>query len=117
MMHCISSYFFFLCKIFFPTETFSGVELFPTHLRSTAMAVTLVAARLGAILGNTVFGLFLEVQCAVPIIMVAALLVGQQQLATLSRPSHFILFQRVDCWDSCCPTPRSRRWNRLPPLH
>ena len=54
------------------------MELFPTHLRSTAMAVTLVAARLGAILGNTVFGLFLEVQCAVPIIMVAALLVGQQ---------------------------------------
>ena len=79
MMHCISSYlFFFLHKIFFLTKTFSGVELFPTHLRSTAMAVTLVAARLGAILGNTVFGLFLEVQCAVPIIMVAALLVGQQ---------------------------------------
>ena len=65
-------------QIFFLTKTFSGVELFPTHLRSTAMAVTLVAARLGAILGNTVFGLFLEVQCAVPIIMVAALLVGQQ---------------------------------------
>ena len=78
-MHCISSYlFFFLYKIFFLTKTFAGVELFPTHLRSTAMAVTLVAARLGAILGNTVFGLFLEVQCAVPIIMVAALLVGQQ---------------------------------------
>ena len=65
-------------QIFFLKETFAGVELFPTHLRSTAMAVTLVAARLGAILGNTVFGLFLEVQCAVPIIMVAALLVGQQ---------------------------------------
>ena len=65
-------------QIFFLKETFVGVELFPTHLRSTAMAVTLVAARLGAILGNTVFGLFLEVQCAVPIIMVAALLVGQQ---------------------------------------
>ena len=53
------------------------MELFPTHLRSTAMAVTLVAARLGAILGNTVFALFLEVQCAIPILMVASLLVGK----------------------------------------
>ena len=58
-------------------QTYSGVELFPTHLRSTAMAVTLVAARLGAILGNTVFALFLEVQCAIPILMVASLLVGK----------------------------------------
>ena len=56
---------------------FSGVEVFPTHLRSTAMAVTLVSARFGAIMGNLVFALFLDVQCAVPILMVAALLVGQ----------------------------------------
>ena len=41
------------------------------------MAVTLVAARLGAILGNTVFALFLEIQCAIPILMVASLLVGK----------------------------------------
>ena len=60
-----------------------GVELFPTHLRSTAMAVTLVAARLGAILGNTVFALFLEVQCAIPILMVASLLVGKIYLIYL----------------------------------
>lgn len=53
-----------------------GVELFPTHLRSTAMAVTLVAARLGAILGNLVFGYLVETHCSVPILMVAALLIG-----------------------------------------
>lgn len=40
------------------------------------MGVTLAAARLGAILGNLVFALFLEVQCAVPILLVAALLIG-----------------------------------------
>ena len=56
-----------------------SVEVFPTHLRSSAMAVTLVSARLGAILGNLVFGLFLEVQCAVPILTVASLLVGIKQ--------------------------------------
>ena len=57
-------------------KLFVGVEVFPTHLRSTAMGVTLAAARLGAILGNLVFALFLEVQCAVPILLVAALLIG-----------------------------------------
>jgi len=53
-----------------------GIELFPTHLRSTAMAITLGAARLGAILGNYVFGQLLETMCAVPILMVAGLLIG-----------------------------------------
>ena len=40
------------------------------------MAVTLAVARLGAILGNVVFGYFIEVSCAVPILMVAVLLVS-----------------------------------------
>eukprot|EP00092_Neocalanus_flemingeri_P039522 GFUD01043036.1.p1 GENE.GFUD01043036.1~~GFUD01043036.1.p1 ORF type:complete len:573 (+),score=163.98 GFUD01043036.1:56-1774(+) len=53
-----------------------GIELFPTSLRSTAMAITLVAARLGAILGNLVFGYLVETHCAVPIITVAVLLIG-----------------------------------------
>jgi hypothetical protein len=35
---------------------------------------------LGAILGNLVFGYLVEVQCAVPILMVAALLIGSQGL-------------------------------------
>eukprot|EP00092_Neocalanus_flemingeri_P032628 GFUD01035489.1.p1 GENE.GFUD01035489.1~~GFUD01035489.1.p1 ORF type:complete len:574 (-),score=164.16 GFUD01035489.1:136-1857(-) len=53
-----------------------GIELFPTSLRSTAMALTLVAARLGAILGNLVFGYLVESHCAVPILTVAGLLIG-----------------------------------------
>jgi len=53
-----------------------GIELFPTPLRSTAMAVTLLAARLGAIFGNLVFGYLVESHCAVPILMVATLLIG-----------------------------------------
>merc|ERR1719414_1450753 len=51
-----------------------GIELFPTNVRSTAMAVTLAVARLGAILGNVVFGYLIEVSCAVPILLVASLL-------------------------------------------
>jgi len=53
-----------------------SVEVFPTHLRSTAMAVTLVAARLGAICGNEIFGQLLGINCAIPIIMVAALMIA-----------------------------------------
>jgi len=53
-----------------------GIELFPTSLRSTAMAITLIAARLGAIFGNLVFGYLVESHCAVPILMVAGLLIG-----------------------------------------
>lgn len=53
-----------------------GIELFPTSLRSTAMAVTLLAARIGAIFGNLVFGYLVESHCAVPILMVAGLLIG-----------------------------------------
>ena len=36
-----------------------------------------VSARIGAILGNLVFGYLVESHCAVPIIMVAVLLVGK----------------------------------------
>jgi len=53
-----------------------GIELFPTHLRSTAMAVSLAIARLGAITGNVVFGELIETSCAIPILMVAALLLS-----------------------------------------
>ena len=59
-----------------------GIELFPTSLRSTAMAATLVAARLGAITGNLVFGYLVESHCATPILMVAALLVGKTSTST-----------------------------------
>lgn len=45
-------------------------------LRSTAMAVTLAIARIGAILGNVIFGYFIEVSCAVPVLMVAVLLIS-----------------------------------------
>ena len=63
-----------------------GVEVFPTHLRSTAMAVTLVAARLGAICGNEIFGQLLGINCAIPIIMVAALMIGGINTVTLFPP-------------------------------
>ena len=40
------------------------------------MAVTLVSARLGAIIGNIVFGYFVNTHCSLPILSVAVLLIG-----------------------------------------
>lgn len=50
------------------------------------MAMTLVPARLGAILGNITFGYLVETNCAVPILMVAALLISGG-LAGLALPN------------------------------
>ena len=40
------------------------------------MSVTLVAARMGAILGNLAFGYLVDTSCAIPILSVAALLIS-----------------------------------------
>lgn len=40
------------------------------------MAVTLVAARSGAIVGNIVFGYLLVISCAIPILAIATLMIA-----------------------------------------
>lgn len=85
-----------------------GIELFPTHLRSTAMAITLVAARLGAIVGNLVFGYLVESHCATPILMVAGLLIGNLCLMCHVKVLTF-LFQVGECWGFCCQTRQRNR--------
>jgi len=60
-----------------------GAELFPTNVRTTAMAITLAAARFGAIMGNFTFGFLVDVACAVPILLVAVLLIGGGLLGLL----------------------------------
>jgi len=52
-----------------------AVELFPTELRATATGIQLGMGRVAAILGNVVFGEMLGVNCAVPILLVAGLMV------------------------------------------
>ncbi|KAL4232718.1 hypothetical protein ACF0H5_007406 [Mactra antiquata] len=49
-------------------------ELFPTAVRSTAFGLQSGVGRIAAILGNVAFGELVDVHCAVPMIMVAALL-------------------------------------------
>uniref|UniRef100_A0A1B6EF96 Major facilitator superfamily (MFS) profile domain-containing protein n=1 Tax=Clastoptera arizonana TaxID=38151 RepID=A0A1B6EF96_9HEMI len=51
-------------------------EIFPTHLRATGVAISMVAARLGGIVGNLVIATLLDLYCPAPTFIVAGLLIG-----------------------------------------
>ncbi|XP_051898445.1 synaptic vesicle glycoprotein 2C isoform X2 [Pristis pectinata] len=48
-----------------------GLELYPTHLRSSALGVFTGTSRIASILGNVAFGQLVDVNCTVPILLVA----------------------------------------------
>ncbi|XP_046740734.1 synaptic vesicle glycoprotein 2B-like [Diprion similis] len=50
------------------------VDLFPTNLRVMAAALSLTMGRLGALIGNLVFGYLIDLACVVPIVLFAAFL-------------------------------------------
>lgn len=51
-------------------------EVFPTNLRATGVAISMVAARLGGIIGNVVIAALLDTYCPAPTFIVAFLLAG-----------------------------------------
>ncbi|XP_066993183.1 synaptic vesicle glycoprotein 2B isoform X2 [Anabrus simplex] len=51
-------------------------EVFPTNLRATGVAISMVAARLGGIIGNIVIATLLDLYCPAPTFIVAGLLIG-----------------------------------------
>jgi len=51
-------------------------EVFPTHLRATGVAISMVFARLGGIIGNIVIAQLLDQYCPAPTFIVAVLLIG-----------------------------------------
>ncbi|CAF0814444.1 unnamed protein product [Brachionus calyciflorus] len=53
----------------------TATELYPTKLRSSALGVQYVAGRIGAILGNLLFGLLVDVSCYVPLLTISGLLI------------------------------------------
>ncbi|CAL7938920.1 unnamed protein product [Xylocopa violacea] len=50
------------------------VDMFPTNLRVMAAALSLTMGRLGALVGNLVFGYLIDLACVIPIILFAAFL-------------------------------------------
>ncbi|XP_067091198.1 synaptic vesicle glycoprotein 2C isoform X1 [Osmerus mordax] len=51
-----------------------GTELYPTHIRSSALGFFTGVGRIAAIMGNVVFGQLVDTNCAVPVLLVSALL-------------------------------------------
>ncbi len=49
-------------------------ELYPTYLRTTAAGIHLLMARIGAIIGTNLFGLFIRINPSIPILLVACVL-------------------------------------------
>lgn len=52
------------------------VDLFPTNLGPLALTVTATFGRLGAIFGNVIFGLLLDLNCVIPIYLFGILLIA-----------------------------------------
>lgn len=51
-------------------------EIFPTNLRATGVAISMVAARFGGIIGNIVIATLLDLYCPAPTFIVAFLLIS-----------------------------------------
>lgn len=60
-----------------------GTELYPTHLRSSALGFFTGVGRVAAIMGNVVFGKLVDSNCTVPILLVSVLLLTGGLVALL----------------------------------
>lgn len=58
-------------------------EIFPTKVAATAMAVTVMCGRVGAIVGNVIFGALVDQHCVVPIYMFGTLLISSGLLCII----------------------------------
>ncbi|XP_008201613.1 synaptic vesicle glycoprotein 2B isoform X2 [Tribolium castaneum] len=59
------------------------VDLFPTNLRVMAAALSLTFGRGGALIGNLLFGFLIDLNCVVPIVLFAAMLLGSGLLCLM----------------------------------
>lgn len=59
----------------------TSTELYPTKLRASALGVQYVAGRIGAILGNILFGVMVDASCYVPLLTISGLLILSGLLA------------------------------------
>lgn len=76
------------------------VDIFPTSVSALAVCTATFAGRFGAICCNLVFGLLLEINCAIPFFLVAAVSLGKQKNNTVAldgtsiRSTNLILIRR-----------------------
>ncbi|XP_035859494.1 synaptic vesicle glycoprotein 2B [Sander lucioperca] len=60
-----------------------GTELYPTQLRSSALGFFTGVGRVAAIMGNVAFGKLVDTNCAIPVLLVSALLLTGGLVALL----------------------------------
>ena len=69
-------------------------ELYPTHLCATSSSVHLLMARIGAIIGTNIFGLFVKMNPSIPILLVASVfLVGSLSSVVLPKTTRDTLLK------------------------
>ncbi|XP_048376848.2 synaptic vesicle glycoprotein 2C isoform X4 [Stegostoma tigrinum] len=69
-----------------------GLELYPTHLRSSALGIFTGISRIASIVANLVFGLLVDMNCAITILLVAVILfIGSLACFKLPNTKHIEL--------------------------
>ncbi|CAH1996795.1 unnamed protein product [Acanthoscelides obtectus] len=67
------------------------VDSFPTNVRAIALAITATFGRLGAIFGNVIFGVLIDVNCVIPIYVFAGLQIASGILClTMPQKENYI---------------------------
>ncbi|XP_053964320.1 synaptic vesicle glycoprotein 2B-like isoform X2 [Anastrepha ludens] len=79
----MSSAFVTICSV--STSSLMGIviALFPTSLRSLVVATAMMFGRLGALSGNLVFPIFMEMGCIQPFLMVGLVLLAASALSVI----------------------------------
>jgi len=70
------------------------VSLFPTNLSPLALTITATSGRLGAIFGNVIFGLLVDLNCTIPIYLFGILLIASGLLCVaIPKNENYITIQ------------------------
>ncbi|XP_062124945.1 synaptic vesicle glycoprotein 2C-like isoform X2 [Drosophila sulfurigaster albostrigata] len=75
MTLCLASAFLTVAGVSFSSLLSAVVSLFPTQLRSIVVAITMMCGRLGALSGNLLFPVFIQIGCLPPFVMVSAVMI------------------------------------------
>ncbi|XP_049820989.1 synaptic vesicle glycoprotein 2C-like isoform X2 [Aethina tumida] len=67
------------------------VDIFPTNIRAIALSITATSGRIGAIFGNVIFGLLIDLNCVIPIYLFGFMLIGSGLLCiTIPRTENYL---------------------------
>ncbi|KAH8398465.1 hypothetical protein KR215_005769, partial [Drosophila sulfurigaster] len=89
MTLCLASAFLTVAGVSFSSLLSAVVSLFPTQLRSIVVAITMMCGRLGALSGNLLFPVLIQIGCLPPFVMVSAVMISEFSHSLL-RTTHLL---------------------------